>query len=65
MAGSQLTVSFFLLYQVRDSSLWVVLPTFRVGLPSSVTPLWKKFSQTHQGVCLLGDSKCSQVDKEE
>lgn len=40
-------------------------PTFRVGLSSSVKPFWKCLHRHMLQMCLLSDSKSSQVDPED
>lgn len=40
-AGIQLPFSFFLFHAVQGSSLWMVLPNFRMSLPTPVNPVSK------------------------
>lgn len=63
-AGAQLAFSCFLIFIQSRTPTYELEPlTLLVDLPSSFQPLWP--SQTHPEVCLLGDSKFSQVDSKQ
>lgn len=58
MVNNSIYLTFSLLFsQSRTPSHRLVLPTFRIALPSLVTS-----SQTHPELCLLGDAKACQVN---
>lgn len=57
---------FLLFVQYGDPARWMVPPTFRVSLPSSVQSFWKhSYRHTWRLIegCFHGDCKFSQIDK--
>lgn len=49
---------------IARSPICLSLSTFKMGIPSSVKPLWSVPPQTHLRMCPLVYSKCNQVDNE-